>query len=277
MAAEPGDRTFIAAYGRNDNFPPYATWLYRIQLNSAGRVTGFAQFTYGVVDNLGVLGEMSISPDESQVAFPTCHLGTSTGQFCEVANEIEVVDLATGTQTLYQGGLPPVKAALSIKDVSWAPNGHTLVFLALWCHSLLGLSDACGSGTNLEQVRTLMVTSGGHSLGQGRVLLSASARYPNIVQAVLNPDGSSLEMLVGHGPVNGTYFTQSMVMEQLPLAPAGRPGVLYRGTFYGQDPVELAPDSTGRYWLMVSGLDRWIGPGGVHRLKPNYENDQLAW
>lgn len=183
VAAEPGDRTFIAAYSRNGNFPPYATWLYRIQLNNAGRVTGFAQFTYGVVDNLGVLGEMSISPDGSQVAFPTCHLGTSTGPFCEVANEIEVVNLATGTQTLYRGGLPPAKAGLSIKDVSWAPNGHTLVFLALWCHTLLGI----------------------------------------------------------------------------------------------QDPVELAPDSTGRYWLMVSGLDRWIGPSGVHRLKPYYKDDLLGW
>jgi hypothetical protein len=142
---------------------------------------------------------------------------------------------------------------------------------------LEGQSDACGSGTNLEQVRTLRVTSGGHSLGQGNILLSASARYPNIIQAVLNPDGSSLMMLVGHGPVNSTYLTQSMVMEQLPLTSAGQPRVLYRGTFYGQDPVEIATDSSGRYWLMVSGLDRWFGPGGVHRLKPNYEDDLLAW
>jgi hypothetical protein len=104
---------------------------------------------------------------------------------------------------------------------------------------------------------------------------SDSARYPNILQALLTPGGASLTMLVGHGPAHD--HQQDMQLVQVPLSHPGQPRALYRGEFYEQDPLELNTDSSGRYLLLVSNLTGWIDHGALRKLHPHSGSDQLAW
>ena len=273
VAAEAGDRAFVIAF-ITDGITvgqQFQTLLYRADISSAGQLTAFAQTNGGVFWGFAPRGPLAISPDGTQVVMLACPAGN--GETCHLPQDIIVVNLADGGNRLWHGGLPN---GFNLLNVSWAPGGSSLVFLAAWCHTYqVTLSGACSPGDNQAQVRTLNLAKESQSLTHGKVLVSDSARYPNILQAMLTPGGASLTMLVGRGPAHD--YQQDMQLVQVPLSHPTQPRVLYQGTFYEQDALELSSDSSGYYWLVVSGGDGWVGPHGWRALEPHYLNDQLAW
>src|SRR5580693_5231447 len=57
------------------------------------------------------------------------------------------------------------------------------------------------------QVRSLSVTAGGGALDSGALLLTQSARYPVIADAIAGPEAGQLNIVVlsGHASVEGTW------------------------------------------------------------------------
>jgi hypothetical protein len=280
VAAEASDRAFIIAFTTAGNPPAgqlFQTILYRAVIGHAGQLTGFSPIPYGVVDGFAPSdrGTLAISPDGADVAFLACPASADIDGGCGWPKDIIVI--SPKGNRLWHGGLPTGKSGLNLLSVSWQPSGQGLVFLAAQCQTYqVTESGACSPGDNHAEVRTLRLGTENDSLAQGKVLLTDSSRYPNIVQAVLTPGGSSLTMLVGHGPSHGLEL-QDMQIVRVPLRTGGPSRVLYRGQFYEQDPLELSPDSSGRYWLLVSGVTAWFDHGALHKLHPYYMNDMLAW
>jgi len=267
VAAADGGREFVVAYSGTVASYAAKTWLYSFRLTSAGRVTGLTPVRGGVFTGLLAASVMAVSPDGSNVAVVLNHpLDPSVGT---PPAELGVVNLRTGQQTLWTGGMNRAGLEFNIANVSWERDGRSLVFLAVWCRSEVFGSEYCTAGPHDAQVRTLRLTPGGGRLSQGGVLLADSRRYPDIIQALLGPGGKSLTMVVLTGRAVGGLNPQPRYMRvvQVPLA-GGRPRVLFRGAVGGHPDVFLGSDASGRYLLLAWGRNGWIDHGRLRPLPP---------
>jgi hypothetical protein len=268
VAAGDGGREFVAAYtGAPPNSSAEETRLYSFHLTSAGQVTGLSLVKGGVITGLDAGGVMAVSPDGSKVALTLSRPPVPGGPAPQP--DIAVIDLRTGVQSLWTGGLQRSGFDFSIPSISWRAGGDSLVFLGQWCGT--GAAGGfCAKGPHDAQVRTLRLATGGGRLSQGSVLLGESARYPNIVQALLSPNGKTITMVALSGPYLGKAnpIPQDLQVLQVPLASGGRPRLLYHGVVGPHATVFLGSDASGRYLLLAWRLNGWIDHGVLHHLAP---------
>jgi len=273
VAAADGGREFFAALSGMAASHVDKTWLYSFRLTGAGRVTGLALARGGVFSGLLSANSMAVSPDGSKVAV-VVYPPLIPSQGAKPA-EIGVLDLATGTRTLWAGGLRNRGGlAATIPSVSWSADGRSLVFVSLWCKTGAFGSQYCDAGAGYAQVRTLRLTPGGGRLSQGGVLLTDSRRYPDIIQAWPGPGGKSLTVVVLSARAVGLVNSKPLGLRvtQIPLAGGrlggGRPRLLYSGAVDGNVHVSLGSDATGRYLILAWARNGWIDHGRLRPLPP---------
>jgi hypothetical protein len=273
------DREFIAAYSGTTT-PQSATdqtRLYTFTVTPAGHVTGLALIRGGVLRGFDVDGAIAISPDGSRAALAVCKEGPPSLTFNCGQVEIMVINLRTGGHEVWTSGrLQRPGFYLDVPSISWA-GGESLVFLGQWCQASV-VGGFCASGAHDGQVRTLDLASGGGSLSQGKVLLKQSARYPFIVQAQLDPGGTSITIEVLRGPFVGPARQPSInQVIQVSLAAGGRSRLLYHGPIGNSVGVSLSSDASGRFWLLSSGWAGWLDHGKLHLLEPRDGAIMDAW
>lgn len=301
LAAAPDDRTFYAAYRVGSQ-----TWIYRFAIPAHGAIMPMTRVKGGVVNDpvgnyyTSVSGgyQVAVSPDGTQLALTVN--SREPGMF-GIPDKIVIINLKTGAQSAWQGGLDRPGQAFNIVNLSWADGGRSLVFLAQWCDFLdtaTGVDNtAFCSGADTPhgyrdaQVWSLNATTGGGRLDSGTLLLSQSARYPSIVQAIAGPDGTGITAVVLSGPVRvaGQFAVwHSLAIDR--ISASGSPlGVDYRQSHLGPVFVALTWDPSGRYLIFSDGDQpyyAWVGQGTLHPLpfpSPSIpqalsvQGSQLAW
>lgn len=297
VAAAPGGVFFVAAW------VPKATGekIYRFRITRAGRVSGFAAVPGGVLGGAEWSADaMAASPDGEQVAIafsfigPAGNCGSASQPSCPKtwpSDYIVVLSTITGKQSVWRGGLNELGKWFSVGNLSWAGDGHELVFFGQGCPQGRGLeagSESCGTG-RVAEARTLDPAAGGGRLDSGRLLLRQSARYPYIAQAVVSPDGSTITAIVLTGTVTGNpnmsgIFPDHLAVEQISARTGKLLRVLYRrelgdtaGVNSVPDPLALMPDPAGQHWLLnvgicsgscTTGVNGWIDRGTLVPLPP---------
>ena len=81
-------------------------------------------------------GNLAVSPDGSKLAFTvdsSSHVGNQSPGY---SDEIIVIDLRTGANEVWTGGLYRSGKQFSIRDLSWTADGRSLVFLGQWCDAI---------------------------------------------------------------------------------------------------------------------------------------------
>ena len=274
IAAGGGGREFVFDYTPRphvDSTPkPHVTAvqtrLYSFHLTSTGRVAGLSLVKGAPLRGVEAGTALAVSPDGSKVAlagYRLVHIGGHS------AAGIVVINLRTGARAVWVSGLNRPGLNFTIPSISWSPRGDALVFLSQWCHGQFMLGF-CGGSRHHAEVRRLQVTGASGQLSASSVLLSESARYPNIVQARLTPDGKALTMVVLGPPYRGENLPvpQDLRVIQVPLAGGGRPRLLYRSVTGPHPVVLLNSDASGRHLLLTWRLNGWIDHGRLRPLAP---------
>jgi hypothetical protein len=268
VAAGDGDREFVAEYtGTPAHGTVVQTRLYSFHVTGAGRVAGLALVKGGQLSHFIGGTALAVSPDGSQVATVVYH--TVGRHSPRPVPQIMVINLRTGAHSLWAGGLQRGGLYLSISSISWGPGGGFLVFLGQWCHGWL--REICGTGPHFSQVRTLRVAPGGGRLSDGSALLSQSARYGYLAQALLSPDGRALTVVALGRPhlAPGHSVSQNLRVVRIPLRGAGGARLLYRGVLGPAHPaVSLSSDASGRHLLLAWERNGWIDHGRLRLLPP---------
>jgi hypothetical protein len=292
-AAAPDDRTFYVVDTVRSQ-----TRIYRFGIPDRGKLAHMTLIKGGVVnatdienETYPVPGELVVSPDGSELA-----LTVSIAQpgLRAVLDKIVVINLRTGAHSIWQGGLDRPGKTFSIVNLSWAQGGRSLVFLAQWCDVLpsgsINLLGYC-SGTDTPlgyrdaQVRSVSAAAGGGSLAGGSLLLSQSARYPTIVQAIGDPDGTDITAMVlpARATVGArTVSWRGVAVDQISPADGSLLAVDYRlpdleAQTYSGVPFagSLTADPSGRYLILgdidITGYPAfptygWVGQGKLHKL-----------
>jgi hypothetical protein len=273
--------------------------IYRFRVTASGRVSGFAAVPGGVLGGAGWSADaMAAAPGADQVAIafsfigPVGNCGMAGKPACPPARPdyIVVLNTVTGTRGVWQGGLSELGKWFSVGDLSWADDGHELVFFGQWCvqGDWAPGSESCGTD-RVAEARTLDPAAAGGRLGSGRLLLGQSARYPYIAQAVISPDGSTITAIVLTGRAIGNAslgggFPDHLAVEQISVRTGKLLGVLYRRDLGDTsevngvpDPLALMPDPGGQHWLLnvgicsgscTTGINGWIDQGTLVPVAP---------
>jgi hypothetical protein len=294
-AAAPDDRTFYVAETQESQ-----TRIYSFSIPRRGKLAPMTLVKGGVLDAtdvqnevMPVLGALAVSPDGTKLALSLTTPGPDQRR---VLDKIVVIDLRTGAQSTWQGGLDRPGKTFNITDLSWGQGGRSLVFLAQWCDVApkndINPFGYC-SGTNAPlgyrdaQVRSVSAASGGGSLADGSLLLSQSARYPTIVQAIGDPDGTDITAMVLPARTTASSALKEVswrgvAVDQISPADGSLIAVDYRlpdveaqawvgVPFQGS----LTADPSGRYLILsyIDGADYpvipnfgWVGQGKLHAL-----------
>jgi WD40 repeat protein len=281
VAAAPGDEAFYAVYesGNNDG----GIRIYRFQLDASGSPSALIEVAGGLItgqDHLLNVGGFAVSPDGSQLAVAAA-ADPASGD----PQEIVVVNLRSGAQSIWHGGLARTGSAFGITDLSWTGDGRSLVYLAQWCqtqHSgeaMIGLT--CNANSTDAQVRELNVASGGGRLDSGPVLLQPSQARQYIGQALINPAGNEIAAVVQAAP------GAALEVAEISVATGKTVSVLYRMADPGPADFEvphLATDSSGQYLLFGTGGSGshhgWIKDGTLRKLPPSTDPgdwEGFAW
>ena len=295
VAAAPGDVFFVAAWVPNAS----GEKIYRFRVTAAGRVSGFAAVPGGVLGGAEWSADaMAASPEGDQVAIafsfigPVGNCGMAGKPACPPARPdyIVVLNTVTGTKGVWQGGLSELGKWFSVGDLSWADDGHELVFFGQWCvqGDWEPGSESCGTD-RVAEARTLDPAAAGGRLSSGRLLLGQSARYPYIAQAVISPDGSTITAIVLTGRTTGNpnisgMFPDHLAVEQISARTGQLLRVLYRRELGDTsevnlvpDPLALMPDPAGQHWLLnvgicsgscTTGINGWIDDGTLVPVAP---------
>jgi hypothetical protein len=296
LAAAPDDHTFYVEYNTIPVTVSSQIRIYAFSITSSGSATPMTPVKGGTFVGRSQIaaGSLAVSPDGSELAL-TADRSLQPSAYADFSDQIVVIDLRNGARSTWQGGLDRPGRSLSIADLSWAPDGRSLVFLAQWCASAL---DACTGGPapgnyRDAQARSLRVASGGGALDQGPVLLRTSARYPVIVQAFAGPDGGDLTALVLSGPVSTlTDQTRQVAVERISAATGSVLGTEYRTLYrlivslaFGGGKAALiwiSPDPAGRYLLFsydngYGFYTGWLSQGELHPLPVEEPDSGPAW
>jgi len=265
MAAGPDGRTFYLecdAYGAPDSSLPQQIWIYRLTV-PGGRLTRVAVIPGEA--RLGSKASLAVSPDGGRLALTA--IADPSGKR-GYADEIVVVDLRTGARHTWQDGLYRPGRHFTIHDLSWAAGGRSLVFLGLWCDSLISpdCPGTSGRGYYDAQVRSLSLTAGGGTLGRSALLVSRSARYPVITDVAAGPGPAQLTLLVLSGrPSSAGYPLVSV--DRVSAATGALLGVAYRtdphgtakGLPYG---ASISADPGGKNLLFTYPSSRYTQSSG---------------
>jgi hypothetical protein len=298
MAAAPDGRTFYAAYITNAQYACSTCAVPQLRIYRVSAADpGLTMIKGGVIKVplnalLGILGSMAVSPDGTKLALTVARPshGTSAAGFLD---KIVVVGLRTGGQAVWQGGLDRAGSTLVIPDVSWTPDGRSIVFLALWCGSAVSL-DRCENESGPpaaygRQVRSVPVASGGGLLSRGTGLLTPGGTVPVIVHALAGPRPGELTLVLLSGRTTTAGSWPDVTVERVTASSGSVLGTEYRLVTGpgGQSPrdITFAADASGQHQMLaysVGGGWRigWIGQGRLHRLpirQPSPRFSITAW
>lgn len=294
IAAAPDARTFYVDYDASHVVRSSIVeqiWVYRLTIPSGAAAARLVRIKGGVISGdagLGTGGPMAVSPGGTELALTADtseQLDVNTGGY---ADKIIVINLLTGTRSVWQGGLYRSDKTFSIANISWTTDGRSLVFLGQWCNfpSATNLcSGTSGSqGYRDTQVRSLSVAAGGGALNQGPVLLTQSARYPVIAAAVAGPGPAELSVIVLSGHQGSFGAWSKIAIDRVAEGSGSLLGVDYRANASGGEGqtrgVELSVDPSGQYLLLSYSGSRglysgWIGQGNLHFLP--IKQPYLGW
>lgn len=299
MVAAVGNGLFFAAVAQSAG-----ERIYRFRLTSSGRVWDLAPVPGGTIgDSQFGIGAMAASPDGSRLAIalnPTTSTSagscSSFGQcsytYSSQNGYIGIINTANGARSVWQGGTGP-NFLFSVVSLSWTADGNELAYLGEWCPQSGGSSvSSClpgtGTGGAKAQVRTLDPTTGGGTLTSGRLLFRTSAAFPDLPQALISPDGSTITAASVTSTAGAISTPTQLAVEQISVA-TGKPlRVLYRQDLrhaFGASNrhgyiayLTLKSDVTARYWMVSGlfcgaarcngGLYGWIDRGRLVPLQP---------
>jgi hypothetical protein len=276
--------------------------IYRFRLSAAGRVEGLTSIPDGALaSGQWTVDDMAPSPDGSRLAVAlspangtvsancsssgTCSSSTSSSNSVE-ADRIEVVNLATGARSLWQGGTGQ-NFSFAVINLSWTSNGNKLVYFGQWCRQGNADIASCQPGAVTRgakaQVWALNPDSKGGSLTGGSLLFRASANSPRIPQALISPDGTTITAVSVTSPAAASGTRAKLSVEQISVARGSRERVLYSqnlGSAPSGDVIAtLTNDGTGRYWMVSgescgdnaicrTGFNGWVDGGRLISLQP---------
>jgi hypothetical protein len=259
--------------------------IYRFRLTAAGRVQGLTRVPgVALASRQWEVGVMAASPDGSRLAVsltPTpvnCSSScTGSASFSSWQNDqIEVIDTLTGARSVWTGGIAP-NFEFAVLSLSWTSNASELVYFGQWCRSgnanLATCEPGTGTGAGRAEVRTLNPASRGGSLTSGRLLFELSPKIPDVPQAMISPDGSSIIAAAITGRVAVGGMPSKLTVERISVA-TGRvgqvlysrdlsriPGATYSHTVPNTQSVAiigLSLDGAGQHWLL-SGTGQFCG------------------
>jgi hypothetical protein len=299
VAAEQNGIFFVVAFVRG----LAGERLYRFRVTGSGRVSGFSAVPGRLLGEGDWLADaIAVSPDGSRVAvaftyqsFARCSSGASACvQPPARTDYIVVVDVASGSQSVWRGGMAERDSWFNIASLSWTRNGRELVFLAQRCGWQSFTNEIClmgqkGRSSRTAEVWALEPASGGGRLSSGHILFRQPASYPYFTQALINPNGSTITAVVQTGPVTGSTpdvvpIPDVVSVEQISVATGRLQRVLYRRDYAGAagtillEFVGLTPGSAGQRWLLHAGLcgsrcaggsNGWIDNGRLVPLPPS--------
>jgi len=300
LAAAPDDRTFYVEYEVISGIlNAKQIWIFSFSLTRSGSVTPLTLVKGGRINNQPggqqTWGNLAVSPDGTKLAFTvdsSSHVGNESPGY---SDEIIAIDLRTGEQEVWMGGLYRSGKQFSILDVSWTADGRSLVFLGQWCDAVA--SPRCDGtsapgGYRDAQVWSLSLAAGGGSLSDGQLLLRQSARYPVIAQALGGPDGSDLTLAVLSGQADRNGLWPQLTVEHVSADGSAR-SVDYRisrAQGLGGSPrqVWLTADPSGQHLLLSYAVNGGfvigrIANGTFHQLpilQPYLPSDAtivIAW
>jgi hypothetical protein len=300
MAASPDGRTFYFDYDADRVVKSSTTrqiWIYQVSMTGSGSATPLTPIKGGVISGDAALdagGSMAVSPDGTKLALTTSdttpRLSSNEQGW---PDKVIVIDLRTGLRSVWQGGLYRPGLTFTIWDISWTPNGNSLVFLALWCASPYDMT-VCGGTPGPDeyrdtQVRSLSVGPDGGTLDHSAVLLTQSARYPVIASATAGPGPAELTVVVLSGQPEAAGAWSRVAVDRFSTATGALLGVEYQAAAVGDerqaDGVMNSADPSGRYQLFgyvapAGTYTGWIGEGKLHLLpfkQPYHEPGITVW
>jgi hypothetical protein len=299
-AAAPDGRTFYFDYEADRVVKSSVTrelWIYRVSITASGSVIPWTRITGGEISGAAALdtgGSMAVSPDGTRLALTTADTTVGLSHNRQGwPDKVIVVDLRTGLQSVWQGGLYRSGLAFTIRDISWTANGRSLVFLALWCADP-GDMSVCGGTPGPHQygdtqVRSLGVGTAGGTLDRSAVLLTQSARYPVIASVTAGPGPAEFTAVVLSGQPESGGDWSTVAVDRFSTANGALLGVAYHAAAVGDERqangVVISADPSGRYQLFsyagLAGLyTGWIGSGRLHLLPvkhPYIEGGITVW
>jgi hypothetical protein len=285
--------------------------IYRFRLTASGQVSGLEPVRSGLPGGNWTPAAMAASPDGSRVAVALWSTNASASTSCsgdsacststlaasstglsglgsvvaEADDQIDVVSTATGATSRWAGGIGQ-GYSFSVISLSWTRNGDELAYFGQWCpqhgaNTTTSCLEGTGTGGAKAQLRTLNLASNGGSLTSGQSLFSVSAKYPFVPQAMISADGSAIIAVVATGPpTRGAAATRPLTqvaVEQIPLAAAKQPSVLYSRPVSESTLFTLSTDATDQHWMFsgacsdrpcTNGFNGWINNGRLVPLQP---------
>lgn len=273
LAAAANGRTFVVVYDDDGTgVGPFRTGIYTFTLTSDGRIADFRRVRDGVLPGLARMSA-AVSPDGSEVAIAGASMAAAENAERVQSTKIVVVNLRTGRQVIFEGGMDRRGQQFGISDVSWANDGQSLVYLAQWCRQLIiDRTTACWAnlGRPVTELRMISATGDGGPLSGGQTLLRDSPAYPSILQALASPDDRSIVAMTERG--------SEISVVRFDLRTGAPIAVLYRRraapdkSVWGGGGIGacLSSDGTGQYLFFDEDLgtvDGWIHDGRFHPTK----------
>ena len=264
------------------------TLIYRFQVTSSGRITGYWLVRGGVLKGVWA-DNIAAAPDSSEVAAEVLRPGPSGQLYTNTIPEgIFVINTRTGGRALWHTG-PYVPGAIQYAggtNLSFTRDGSELVVLEARCHRGR-YQDFC-NGKSDNQVRAYRLSGAGGSLEGGQVLLQQSALKPpgtSLFQAFVSPDGSAVTAVLNICPRHGAC---TLSVARISVATGRVLRVLYQvrtgSAYQGVFDRFFSSDPSGRYLILDAGagsrrVNGWIDHRRLVPLVPangnaaNYE----AW
>jgi len=281
--AGPGGTFYLAYMARRDvKSTTNQILIYRLSITSSGVAIPLTPIKGGAITVANTswfdVGSLAVSPDGSKLALTLEDTSQSGPDTQGAADKMVVIDVPTGAQHAWRGGLYRSGTTFSIPQLSWTADSRSLVFLAVWCaipRQSPGCSGPTGpGGSRYTQVRSINVATGGGTLDHSVVLLSQSARYPVIASALAGPGPAELDVVVLYGTMSSSGSWSNAEVERVSAVNGALLGVAYRWVGHGNEglSVGISSDPSGRYVLFsyYSGKDSyytgWIAGGKLHFL-----------
>jgi hypothetical protein len=260
LTAEASGRAFYIASSPACAWPSLKATsqarFYRITITGSGRISGIHPVGSPVPD---LVSSLAVSPDGSQLAYTALSSCGSPGN-SQLRTQIHVVNLSTGAVRTWQNTVTspgPSQVTEFHGDLSWTPDGRTVIAMYNWGSLTRGHPDQSGIS-----VLGLDVDGPGGSLqASSRVLLSqddSCASCIRIRQAIAGPAGSLT--------VAELSQTRQLVV-RIPITPGQASAVLYSAAApparpLGSDAAVFA-DPSGRWVITWPPYHGGSVPGGL--------------
>ncbi len=270
--------------------------LYKFQLTTAGRVTGFSAVPVGALASTTWAADaLAVSPDGSRIAvgmrFVAPPVLCRSGQPCPQQvhpDYVLAINLATGHRTVWRWAGSAVVHSFAVESLSWTSDNRTLALLGQWC-TKGRTNQTCAHDDRLQEVEALHPAAGGGDLGGPGILYTAGPRS-EVVQAQISPDGRTVTAVVLYGrvPAYG-HVRRYLSVDHISVVRGHMnqvQSVLYRrrltDTFDpGRVPdfIALDQDATGQHLLLSGpGFNGWVHDGRLAPLTPvNGREADQAW